>query len=183
MARRKTAADEAYNERRRQARASARAQGKRLASDEAYNARRRLQREASRLQKQAQAASGAYAERLSSLASELRGMASNLYQQKSGEYRSDLMRESRNVRSMSEERQTDILLSSNIGSRIYAGTKEIWIDKDANEREDAIIKAFGVRSMLDVLKILERQLGSLLYADDTPENYDIVALSIMVMVA
>ena len=182
MPRQKTAADERYNERRRAARAAARAEGRRLASDEAYNARRRLQREAARVEKQAAAAGGVYGERLGALAGELRDKASNLYSP-TGEYRQDLIRQSQNVRGMSEERQTDILLSSNIGSRIYAGTKEIWKDVDPNKREDAIIKAFGVRSMLDVLKVIENQIGELLYSDDTPENYDIASLTIMAMVA
>lgn len=182
MPRPKTAADERWNERRRAARAAARAEGKRLASDEAHNARRRFQREAERLEKQAAEAGGMYGERLGALAGELREKASNLYSP-SGEYRQDLLKQSQNVRSMSEERQTDILLSSNIGSRIYAGTKEIWINADVNEREEAIMKAFGVKSMLDVLKVIEGQIGELLYADDTPENYDIVTLTIMSMVA
>ena len=182
MPRAKTAADERYNERRRAARAAARAEGRRIASDEAYNARRRLQREAARVEKQAAAAGGVYGERLGALAGELREKVSNLYSP-TGEYRQDLIRQSQNVRGMSEERQTDILLSSNIGSRIYAGTKEIWKDADPNKREDAIIKAFGVRSMLDVLKVIENQIGELLYSDDTPENYDIASLTIMAMVA
>lgn len=182
MARAKTAADEAYNARRRAARAAARAEGKRLASDEAHNARRRFRSEAKRIEKEAAKNQGAYGARLSSLADELRNKASALYSSK-GEYRQDLIKQSENVKSMSEERQADILLSSNIGSRIYAGTKEIWQDADPNEREDAILKAFGVRSMLDVLKVLEGQLGELLYSDDTPESYDIVALSIMTLIA
>ena len=84
---------------------------------------------------------------------------------------------------MSEERQTDILLSSNIGSRIYAGTVELWQDADVNGREDAIVKAFGVKSMLDVLKLLERELGDMLYADDTSENYNNAVLAIMRLIA
>lgn len=154
------------------------------ASDDAYNARRRLKREAARLEKQAGRASGSYAERLLNVADELRDKASNLYYNPEREYRADLIRQSESVRSMSEERQTDILLSSNIGSRIYAGTRELWIDEqDPNMREERILEAFGVSSMLDVLKILEQRLGEILYSEDTTENYDSVALAIMQMIA
>lgn len=154
------------------------------ASDDAYNARRRLKREAARLEKQAGRASGSYAERLRNVADELRDKASNLYYNPEREYRADLIRQSESVRSMSEERQTDILLSSNIGSRIYAGTRELWIDEqDPNMREERILEAFGVSSMLDVLKILEKRLGEILYSEDTIENYDSVTLAIMQMIA
>lgn len=155
-------------------------------SDDAYNARRRLKREAARLEKQANRATGSYSERLQSVADELRSKAANLYADKeSGKgYRKDLIRQSESVRSMSEERQTDILLSSNIGSRIYAGTKELWIDEeDPNLREERILEAFGVSSMLDVLKILEKQLGDILYSEDTTENYDSVTLAIMRLIS
>lgn len=153
-------------------------------SDEAYNARRRLKREAARLEKQAGRASGSYSERLKNVAEELREKASNLYYNPEQDYRRDLIRQSESVRSMSEERQTDILLSSNIGSRIYAGTRELWIDEsDPNMREERILEAFGVSSMLDVLKILEKRLGEILYSEDTTENYDSVTLAIMQMIA
>lgn len=153
------------------------------ASDEAYNARRRYRREAARLQKQAEKASGSYSERLRELSDKLLDKANMTYQAGTGSYRTDLIKESNSVRSMSEERQTDILLSSNIGSRIYAGTIELWQDADPNEREDAILRAFGVKSMLDVLKILERELGERLYSDDTRENYMSVVLAIQSMMA
>lgn len=153
------------------------------ASDEAYNARRRYRREAARLQKQAEKSSGSYSERLRELSDKLLDKANMTYQTGTGSYRTDLIKESRSVRSMSEERQTDILLSSNIGSRIYAGTIELWQDADPNEREDAILKAFGAKSMLDVLKILERELGERLYSDDTRENYMSVVLAIQSMMA
>lgn len=153
-------------------------------SDDAYNARRRLKREAARLEKQAGRASGSYSERLKDVAEELRNKAANLYYNPERDYRTDLIRQSKSVRSMSEERQTDILLSSNIGSRIYAGTREKWIDEeDYNLREERILEAFGVSSMLDVLKILEKQLGDILYSDDTTENYDAVTLAIMKLLA
>ena len=138
---------------------------KKRASDEAYNARRRFKRQAERLEREGKRVGGSYGDRLREVAKELRGNAANLYAKKGREYRSDLIRQSENVRAMSEERQTDILLSSNVGSRIYAGTVEIWQDADVNEREDAIIRAFGVYSMLDVLKILEKMFGESLYAD------------------
>lgn len=153
------------------------------ASDEAYNARRRYRREAARLQKQAEKSSGSYSERLRELSDKLLDKANMTYQAGTGSYRTDLIKESRSVRSMSEERQTDILLSSNIGSRIYAGTIELWQDADPNEREDAILKAFGAKSMLDVLKILERELGERLYSDDTRENYMSAVLAIQSMMA
>ena len=153
------------------------------ASDEAYNARRRYRREAARLQKQAEKSTGSYSERLRELSDKLLDKANMTYQAGTGSYRTDLIRESRSVRSMSEERQTDILLSSNIGSRIYAGTIELWQDADPNEREDAILKAFGAKSMLDVLKVLERELGERLYSDDTRENYMSVVLAIQSMMA
>lgn len=152
------------------------------ASDDAYNARRRFKRQAERLEREAAKAGGSYGDRLSNVAAELRDSANMLYKGK-GDYRQDLIRKSRSVRSMSEERQTDILLSSNIGSRIYAGTVELWQDADVNGREDAIVKAFGVKSMLDVLKLLERELGDMLYADDTSENYNNAVLAIMRLIA
>ena len=155
------------------------------ASDEAYNARRRLKREAERLERQAAKSEGSFSERLQSVADELRDKANMLYanKEKPGEYRQDLIRQSQSVRSMSEERQIDILLSSNLGQRIYAGTKNLWIDKDPNEREDAIVKAFGVRTILDVVKILENQLGDALYSEDTIDNYDSIRLAIMEIIS
>ena len=155
------------------------------ASDDAYNARRRFKREAERLEKQAAKSEGSFSERLQSVADELRNKANMLYanKEKPGEYRQDLIRQSESVRSMSEERQIDILLSSNLGQRIYAGTKNLWIDKDPNEREDAIVKAFGVRTILDVVKILENQLGDTLYSEDTIDNYDSIRLAIMEIIS
>ena len=160
------------------------------ASDEAYNARRRLKRQAARMRKQAaSAADGAYAGRLRALADEALKQAQETYfNRETKQYRAGAVREAERLAShfdvADEDIQADILLSSPIGSRIYAGTVEIWRGiEDYNKREDAILKAFGVKRMADVIKLIEKQLGEALYNTDSDERYNIAVLTIMQMVA
>lgn len=87
------------------------------------------------------------------------------------------------------EREAQAILSSPIGSRIYAGLVDVWAQptiengeivqhRTADDINRAIMDYFGVNSMMDVIEILERQVD--LYADpESLERYDAVSLSIM----
>lgn len=86
------------------------------------------------------------------------------------------------------EQEANAILSSPIGSRIYAGLVDVWAKPTyrngelVNERttEDinqAIMDYFEVDNMLDVIEILEQKVD--LYADpESLERYDAVSLAI-----
>ena len=57
------------------------------------------------------------------------------------------------------------ILNTGVGSRIYAGTIEVWGELDYSEREQAIVDYFGVNDMLDVIKMFEKEFGEELYAE------------------
>lgn len=78
------------------------------------------------------------------------------------------------------------ILSSDVGSRIYAATRDLWIDYvDADEHghiadrdkiEERIMDAFGVDSMADVVEMFEKEMGEDLYTKpDDSIRYDEVA--------
>ena len=86
------------------------------------------------------------------------------------------------------EQEANAILSSPIGSRIYAGLVDVWAKPTyrdgewVNERttEDinkAIMDYYEVDNMMDVIEILEKQVD--LYADpESLERYDAVSLQI-----
>lgn len=95
--------------------------------------------------------------------------------------------------SISERREAEAqaILSGPVGSRIYAGLVDVWskpqfdasgqlINTRTQENiNDAIMKHFGVSSMMDVIEILEKQVD--LYADPkSQERYDEISMQIQI---
>lgn len=89
------------------------------------------------------------------------------------------------------EQEAQAILHSDVGSRIYAGTVEIWTDdvsdvsgdvlrkKNVEDINKAIMEHFGVSSMMDVIELLEEKTGISLFANpESAEKYDIVTLAI-----
>lgn len=181
MPRAKRPSDEAYNARRRAARAAAKAKGERIASDQAYVNRRRLERQARRIEREAQSDSGVFGSRLSKIGDILREKRARTYA-RNGRYSQTALDDSP-IDIMDAGTQADIIMDSNIGSRIWAGTQEIWQDASYGNREQAILDAFGADSMAEVLEKIEKRIGDKLYAEDSNERYDEVATAIMKMVA
>ena len=156
------------------------------ASDEAYNARRRLKRRAERYEKQAAGAEGAAARRFRTLAASLRETAARTYRDRtSGTYDLNALAQGRKggaaVSDMGEEAQADILMRSHIGGRIWAATADVWRDLPYDEREGALLKEFGVETLADLFKVLERALGEDLYSDESRAKYDEVVTKILEM--
>ena len=181
MPRLKRPSDEAYNARRRAARAAAKAKGELIASDQAYVNRRRLERQARRIEREAQNDAGVFGSRLSKLGDILREKRARTYARK-GRYSQTALDDSP-IDIMDAGTQADIIMDSNIGSRIWAGTQEIWQDASYGNREQAILDAFGADSMAEVLEKIEKRIGDKLYAEDSNERYDEIATAIMKMVA
>lgn len=88
------------------------------------------------------------------------------------------------------DQEARAILNSPVGSRIYAGTVDIWATpkfengelKMRKSQEDinaSIMDYYGVSSMMDVIELLQSQLGDALFADhESVEKYDLVSLSI-----
>lgn len=77
-----------------------------------------------------------------------------------------------------ERRETEAseILTGAIGRRVFGATSEIW--KDAEDREDAILKYFGVASMMDVIEAIE-DAGIDLYSDpESEQKYDEIRTAI-----
>lgn len=86
------------------------------------------------------------------------------------------------------EQEASAILSSPIGSRIYAGLVDVWAKPTYREGEwvnerttedinQSIMDYYEVDNMLDVIEILEKQVD--LYADpESLERYDAVSLQI-----
>jgi hypothetical protein len=86
------------------------------------------------------------------------------------------------------EQEASAILSSPIGSRIYAGLVDIWTETTTRDGEiirerttedinRAIMDYFEVDNMMDVIEILEQKVD--LYADpESLERYDSVSLQI-----
>lgn len=69
-----------------------------------------------------------------------------------------------------QEEASDILTGS-IGRRVYGAFVDIWKDEEG-DRDDAILKRFGVDSMMDLLEIIEES-GIDIYQDPESElKYD-----------
>lgn len=106
-----------------------------------------------------------------------------------------LRSESQSLMNMSmREREAQAILSSPIGSRIYAGLVDVWAkptfnadgelvySKSRNDINKAIMEYFGTTSMMDVLEMLEAQ-GINIYADPkSMEKYDEITLAIAEMI-
>jgi hypothetical protein len=86
------------------------------------------------------------------------------------------------------EQEARAILSSPIGSRIYAGLVDVWAQptiengelvsrKSTEDINRAIMDYYDVNNMMDVIEILEKQID--LYADpESLERYDAVSLTI-----
>lgn len=88
------------------------------------------------------------------------------------------------------DQEARAILNSPIGSRIYAGTVDIWTQpkydpetgelvnrKTQDDIDQAIMDYFGADNMMDVIEILEKETD--LYADpESMERYDAVSLTI-----
>lgn len=77
-----------------------------------------------------------------------------------------------------ERRETEAseILTGAIGRRVFGATSEIW--KDAEDREDAILKYFGAASMMDVIEAIE-DAGIDLYSDpESEQKYDEIRTAI-----
>lgn len=68
---------------------------------------------------------------------------------------------------MRRKREAKSILSTGAGSRIFAGTVDIWSgeDDDYRSREQALIEHFGVSDMMEVIELFEDEFGDELYAD------------------
>lgn len=171
--------------------------------DVSYNARRRYIRAGERLEKQAAKETGAAAERLRYQAQQNYEKALSLYENERDQRRfaekhdlaipkrkiDEEKRKSRisesfkklesNIRSpeLKSDQEARELLSSKIGSRIYAATKDIWMGEtgEFNQAEinQQIMDAFGAKSMSEVIKKFEDELGEDLYKEPKSlERYD-----------
>lgn len=188
------------------------------AADSTYNARRRFTRRAERLEKQAATESGAAAERLRIQAEDNYKKAMELFDSKekqkefaqkhgieftekdtSAARREHLLQESvkrleSNLTDPTARRESEAreVLNSKVGSRIYAATRDIWIDYIDEEGkghidnramiERRIMDEFGVDSMAEVIDMFEKELGEKLYKDpDESARYDEVVSAAKVM--
>lgn len=153
---------------------------------ERSNARRRFNRAAERYEKIASSTSGTTAERYETLASRARTQAQSLKANLDVQKQIDLINESRETlqsRRSDEfqrgEMEAGEILRSPIGSRIFAGTKEIWENAPEETRLRALRDHFGVKSNMELIEKIEQITDGKIYAD--PENsykYDEVKLMI-----
>lgn len=68
------------------------------------------------------------------------------------------------------EYEASEIVTGQIGRRIYGAFSDVW--KDADDREDALLKYFGAASMMDVIEEIEAA-GIDIYADPESEvKYD-----------
>lgn len=75
-----------------------------------------------------------------------------------------------------KETEASEILTGAIGRRVFGATSEIW--KDAEDREDAILKYFGAASMMDVIEAIE-DAGIDLYSDpESEQKYDEIRTAI-----
>ena len=159
------------------------------ASDVVYNARRRLKRQAERLEKQASQTTGTESARLRALAETARNRAQATYGQSytMKEAQNLLRKTASSLASASSETNTGIrteeesisLMSTRVGSRILAATESLWRGVPYNQRLDAIMTAYGVTSVSDLITRFEELSGGTLYDDERPkERYDSIVLTI-----
>lgn len=149
--------------------------------------RHRYNRYAARLEKQAAQASGATRQMLNSLAermqlearkfslANLRNKYSNEDLEKAvgGIVKSSDVALSSAQRNTREEMLGNVLLgSSDISSRFYAGTIEIWRGLEGEARDAAIIEFFGVDNIYQAMELLIDKTGKDLFALSGDINED-----------
>lgn len=84
------------------------------------------------------------------------------------------------------EAEAQAILSSDVGSRIYAGTVEIWTEeldegrrKNVDDINAALMKHFGVSSLMDLIETIEEKTGMSIFSNpESIERYDVVTLAI-----
>lgn len=84
------------------------------------------------------------------------------------------------------EMEAQAILSSEVGSRIYAGTVEIWTEelddgrrKNVDDINAALMKHFGVSSLMDLIETIEQKTGISIFSNpESLERYDVVTLAI-----
>lgn len=153
---------------------------------ERSNARRRFRRSAERYEKMASSTSGTTAERYETLASRARTQAQSLKANLDVQKQIDLINESletlqsrRSDKFQRGEMEAGEILRSSIGSRIFAGTKEIWENVPEESRLQTLRDHFGVKSNMELIKKIEEITGGKIYADpDNSYKYDEVKLMI-----
>ena len=159
MPRPKTDADEKYNEKRRQARAEARAKGERIASDEAYRIRRRLQTQLKKADSQLKAAKKS---KDKAAISEAKKLVSGLKRDIKNTYKDKKTKTYKNIKNIragvSDRVFADAMNAAKKGITLFGlskrdvsifwkKTKDLWQGKI--DRYDAIKKGLGVDSLKD----------------------------------
>ena len=153
---------------------------------ERSNARRRFRRAAERYEKMASSTSGTTAERYKTLASRARTQAQSLKANLDVQKQINIINESletlqsrRSDKFLRGEMEAGEILKSSIGSRIFAGTKEIWENVPEESRLQTLRDHFGVKSNMELIEKIEKVTDGKIYAD--PDNfykYDEVKLMI-----
>lgn len=153
---------------------------------ERSNARRRFRRAAERYEKMARSTIGTTAERYETLASRARMQAQSLKADLNIQKQIDIINESletlqsrRSDKFQRGEMEASEILRSSIGSRIFAGTKEIWENVPEESRLQTLRDHFGVKSNMELIEKIEKITGGKIYADpDNSYKYDEVKLMI-----
>lgn len=153
---------------------------------ERSNARRRFRRVAERYEKMAISTSGTTAERYKTLASRARTQAQSLKANLDVQKQIDIINESletlqsrRSDKFQRGEMEASEILRSSIGSRIFAGTKEIWENVPEESRLQTLRNHFGVKSNMELIEKIEIFTDGKIYADpDNSYKYDEVKLMI-----
>lgn len=153
---------------------------------ERSNARRRFRRAAERYEKMARSTSGTTAERYETLASRARTQAQSLKANLDIQKQIDIINESletlqsrRSDKFQRGEMEAGEILRSSIGSRIFAGTKEIWENVPEESRLQTLRDHFGVKSNMELIEKIEEITDGKIYADpDNSYKYDEVKLMI-----
>lgn len=152
---------------------------------EARNARRRLIRQSEhyRRMQDVQPEGSAAGARFGALSNIYKSMAGRLYKGKKG-YDLDLLSRAQHVRASRRgdlSYESDAIMKSYIGGRIYAATADVWRGLPYDDWEGAILDEFGVGSIEELIVFLEGELGESFYSADTSEKYDEVLTRILEM--
>lgn len=193
MARKRKASDEIYNARRRYRRKAQRLvkQAAQAASPAEAN---RLKTQAAGLYEQAvslyedSSSKRAKAHGMQQLESELDPyIIQSRTSKKTGDKRAAILGASRAALESSEvspdEAAKAILSRGNIGSRFYAGTREIWEGRTGEDINQAILDYYGADNMMQVLEQLENAGIDLYTPEEQSEVYTDVATAIQANVA
>lgn len=83
------------------------------------------------------------------------------------------------LRKRREREAKSLLKIPNVKNRLYAGTIDIWEDVAPDDREQAILDAFGAETMLDVLDTLENAGIDLYTPSPVDEMYETARLQVV----